>query len=345
MPDRPTLIRQWQLLRQLSASHQGRCVRDLAAEYEVSEKTIRRDLDALADGGFELVSASGARGQKQWRLEGSSEFASLHFDIGEIAALYLGRRFLEPLAGTTLWESAQSAFVKLQQQLRPDALRFLESFARAVHETTFGQSDYSKRAEVIDALMTGVNESRVTRLLYHPLRSETPGEYELQPLGLVWHRATMYLVASSPGRPESRHFKVERVRDVEVLAETFARPAEFDFETHLENSLGIYQSDAPLTDVRVWFSADVARYVTEHRWHHSQQIEEQPGGSLIVDLKLSDLTELKSWVLSFGANAEVLAPESLVKELRQTTNQMRDIYSKYFASPSIQSRSTQEQQP
>ncbi|MDA1162302.1 MAG: HTH domain-containing protein [Planctomycetota bacterium] len=138
MPDRPTLIRQWQMLRQLSASRHGCCIRDLAAEYEVSEKTIRRDLDALADGGFDLVSTTGNRGQKQWRLEGRPEFESLHFDLGEIAALYLGRRFLEPLAGTTLWDAAQSAFVKLQKQFSPDALRFLESLARAVHETTFG---------------------------------------------------------------------------------------------------------------------------------------------------------------------------------------------------------------
>ena len=104
---------------------------------------------------------------------------------------------------------------------------------------------------------------------------------------------------------------------MEVLARTFARPPDFDLKQHLEHSLGIYQSDAPLTDVRIWFSSDVARYVTEHRWHHSQQIEEQPDGSLIVDLKLSDLTELKSWILSFGANARALAPNQLVLEVRE----------------------------
>jgi len=337
MADRPTLIRQWQLLRQLSVSHQGCCVRDLAEEYEVSEKTIRRDLDALADGGFELVSAFGARGQKQWRLEGSSEFASLHFDIGEIAALYLGRRFLEPLAGTTLWNSAQAAFVKLQQQFSPAARRYLESLARTVHETTFGHSDYSERADVVDSLMTGINEFRSTRLLYHPVRSETPHEYELHPYGLIWHRSSLYLVASSPGRPESRHFKVERVRDVEVLAETFTRPAEFDLETHLKNSLGIYQSDSPLTEVCIWFSSEVARYVTEHRWHHSQQIEKQPDGSLLVELALSDLTELKSWILSFGSRAEVLAPN----ELRQTVRQeLTESLKLYLRTGSANSKST-----
>lgn len=326
MADRPTLIRQWQLLRQLSASHQGCCVRDLAAEYEVSEKTIRRDLNALTDGGFQLVSASGIRGEKRWRLERSSEFAATHLDIGEVAALFLGRRFLEPLAGTTLWNSAQSAFVKLRQQFSPDTIKYLESLTRAVHETTFGQSDYAERADAIDALMIGVKETRVTKLLYHPLRSDMPEKYELQPLGFVWHRSTLYLVASSAERPDPRHFKIERVRDVEVYSETFTSPEEFDLETHLQNSLGIYQSASPLTNVRLWFSAEVARYVTEHRWHHSQQITEQPDGSLLVDLKLSDLTELKSWVLSFGANARALVPPQLVNAIRDEIDTVRDAY-------------------
>jgi predicted DNA-binding transcriptional regulator YafY len=56
MSDRPTLIRHLKLLRQLAASRQGCCVRDLALEYEVSERSIRRDLDSLEVAGFELCS-------------------------------------------------------------------------------------------------------------------------------------------------------------------------------------------------------------------------------------------------------------------------------------------------
>lgn len=322
MADRPTLIRQWQMLRQLSASHRGYSVQDLAAEYEVSVKTIRRDLDALIDGGFQLVSTAGDRGQKRWRLNADTESPCLHFDIGEVAALYLGRRFLEPLAGTALWDAAQSVFVKLRQQFSPEALTYLDSLAGSLHETTFGHSDYSERADTIDTLMLGVKESRMTRLLYHPLRSDTPEEYELQPLGLIWHRLTLYLVASSVDRPEPRHFKVDRIRDVELLAETFTRPADFDLQQHLEHSLGVYRTNTPLTEVRMWFSPDVARYVTEHRWHNSQKIELQLDGSLIVELRLSNFTELKSWVLSFGSQVEVLAPQELRDALTQELRQM-----------------------
>ena len=195
-------------------------------------------------------------------------------------------------------------------------MQYLQSLAKTIHETGFRGSDYSDRAEVIDALMQAVNQSQVARLLYHPLRSETPESYELHPLGLIWHRRTLYLVASSATRVEPRHFKVDRLRDVELLDAHFERPADFNLQQHLEHSLGVYHSESPLSEVVLRFAAEAARYVTEHHWHHSQQIEEQPDGSLIVHLQLSDLTEVKSWVLSFGNRAEALAPEELRESIR-----------------------------
>jgi predicted DNA-binding transcriptional regulator YafY len=328
--DRPTVIRQWMLLRALCASRTGHSVRELAEQFSVSDKSIRRDLEALSSAGFHLKETTEDHGRKRWRIDGSQSAPLPELYPSEAAALYLGRRLLEPLAGTALWDAAQSAFVKLRQQFSPAALTFLESLASTLHETTFGQSDYSERADVIDALMLGMNKSCTTRLLYHPLRSETPEEYELQPLGLIWHRSTLYLVASSTDRPEPRHFKVDRIRDVTLLAGSFERPADFDLQQHLQHSLGVYQATAPLTEVRILFSAEVARYVSEHRWHHSQQIEEQPDRSLLVTLQLSDLTEVKSWVLSFGSTAEVLAPPELRNAVHE---ELQAALGRYSSSP------------
>ena len=65
----PPLIRQWTLLQRLSARRLGLTVRELAAEAEVGEKTIRRDLDRLRSVGFPLQDQAGDNGLKRWRLE------------------------------------------------------------------------------------------------------------------------------------------------------------------------------------------------------------------------------------------------------------------------------------
>jgi len=79
--------------------------------------------------------------------------------------------------------------------------------------------------------------------------------------------------------------------------------------------------------VRVRFSRNVARYVEEKTWHPSQKLTRQKDGSLAAEFDLSTTEEIKRWILSFGKNAAVLAPECLRREmndeLRSTLLQYR----------------------
>jgi len=105
------LARQWTLLRALSASRHGQTVRKLSHEMTVSEKMIRRDLLLLERVGFPLVETVGDHGRKCWRIAADRQ-PRLPFTYDELASLYLGRRFIEPLAGTVIWDAAHAPFAK-----------------------------------------------------------------------------------------------------------------------------------------------------------------------------------------------------------------------------------------
>jgi predicted DNA-binding transcriptional regulator YafY len=85
---------------------------------------------------------------------------------------------------------------------------------------------------------------------------------------------------------------------------------DFDAAAHLAASFGIYDGDGDVTVV-VRFLPAVARYVEEARWHKSQVLTPQRDGSLLARFRLSSTVEIKSWLLSFGANALVLEPAEL----------------------------------
>jgi predicted DNA-binding transcriptional regulator YafY len=71
--------------------------------------------------------------------------------------------------------------------------------------------------------------------------------------------------------------------------------------------------------VRIRFDRRWATYVSEHTWHASQQLEPGPEGGVELTMQVGGTAELRAWILSFGAGAEVLEPASLrgevVKEL------------------------------
>lgn len=68
-------------------------------------------------------------------------------------------------------------------------------------------------------------------------------------------------------------------------------------------------------EAKIWFSADQARYIKERRWSADQKIVEQEDGSVILEMNTSGWWDVKKWVLSFGAEAKVLEPAALRKEI------------------------------
>jgi predicted DNA-binding transcriptional regulator YafY len=86
-------------------------------------------------------------------------------------------------------------------------------------------------------------------------------------------------------------------------------PADFDFEARTASAFGVVAE--PAEPVRIRFAPRWALYVQEHEWHPSQRIEPAAGGGVELSMEVGVGDELRGWVLSFGAGAEVLAPPVL----------------------------------
>ncbi len=314
MPDQTPLVRQWTMLKILCVRRYGVTVRELAEEMAVSQKTIRRDLETFQTVGFPLEEAVCDHGQKKWHLRDGHSQPGLSFTFDEAIALYLGRRLLEPFAGTLFWEAAQRAFRKIRASLGPEALKYVERFGEMFHQTLVGVSDYSKKAEIIDQLMIGIEDRKAVFVTYQSLQATEPVTYDVYPYGITYHRGSLYLIGRAPRHEEIRHWKIDRMEDAEVTPVHFNRPDDFDLEEHLAHSFGVFQGQDQV-HVRVRFDRRVARYVQESNWHASQQLTPQKDGSLMAEFDLSNGEEIKRWVMSFGKRAEVLEPESLRQEI------------------------------
>lgn len=318
------LVRQWLLLMMLSR-RMGVTVQELAQELEVTQKTIRRDLDTFKSVGLPIEEKVGERGQKHWSVKLHNGQPEISFSMDEGLALYMGRRFLEPLAGTIFWEAAQKSFHKIRACMPKKALDYLEQMAGHLHHTSVGLSDYSKKADLIDELMEGIEKHKATIIHYQSLSATEPVEYEVYPYGLTYHRGSLYLVAQSRDHDKLLHFKVDRLEDAAAGPFIFEPPAKFDLQEHLAGSFGVFQGEGEIT-VKVRFLPRVARYVVESKWHASQQLVSQKDGSVLAEFCLSSTEEIMRWILSFGQYAIVLEPPFLCTAIRQEIHAMRTLY-------------------
>jgi proteasome accessory factor B len=297
----------------------------MAQEMKVAERTIRRDLDLFRGVGIPGEGSSGDHGCKTWRLAGERCHLPLTFTYDEAAALYLGRRLLEPLAGTPFWSAAHSAWRKIRASLGETAVGYLDRFDRLFHCTTFGQGDYSNKSGLLDDLMLAIEEHQAVHITYQSQRATEPVTRDVYPLALVRHKNALYLLAFAPEHDAIRTYKVDRIEAVEVSSFIFQKYRDFDVAAYLAKSFGIYDGDGDV-EVVVKFLPPAARFASEAKWHASQDLTKQRDGSLILRLRLSSTVEFKSWVLSFGANAVVLEPEELRAEIAAELERLLKVY-------------------
>ena len=310
------LVRRWILLKTLCIRRHGTTIQELAAEAGVGEKTIRRDIEAFQTVGFPLVETVGQFGRKSYRIAPERSQPGMAFAFDEAIALYLGRRFLEPLAGTMFWEAAQRAFKKIRATLGKEALKYVDHFAAMFHQTMVGASDYSQKAALIDDLMVAIEDRRAVFITYQSLRATEPVTYDIYPYGLTYHRGSLYLVGHAPQHDDIRHWKVDRIEEVKLEELRFNRPDGFDLQAHFAKSFGVFRGDGEV-HVKVRFSPTVARYVQESKWHASQKLTVEKDGSVLVEFDLGNTEEIMRWILSFGRHAEALEPEGLRHAIRR----------------------------
>ncbi len=322
--DRSTLLRQWMVLRAIAAAGGNATIKTLVEQTGKSEKTIRRDVSLLRRVGFPVIETTGDFGRKMFAID-ADELPRVGLCYDEALALFFCRRAVLPLAGTFFWESAEAAFKKIKASLGQRVAAYVDQMLGRVYQTHIGGA-YADKAELIDRLLVGIEECRSTFITYHSSRSSEPLTYPIWPYGLVAHRGSLYVVGHSEQHDEVRHWKVDRIEDVDVTRVPFQRPADFDLESHLAGSLGIYHGKENVR-VRARFTTSAARYIREKRMHASQRVIQERDGSAIAEWTLSNTVEAKSFLLSFGSAAEVLEPEGLRQEIAAEVAAMAERYS------------------
>jgi predicted DNA-binding transcriptional regulator YafY len=306
--------RQWRILKRLEAHRFGLTANDLAEAEDCPIRTIYRDLADLEEAGFPMVQEKrGAR--SMWKLAFQRNSPQIPFEFSEIYALWLSRSLMKLLEGTEFYESICSVFEKVRSTLTPGILEHLEQFeSRVVVRQNRGQ-DTSRFSEFIPLINKALEENETVEMTYFSPESNENTKRLVNPYRLWIQDGVMYLIGYCHLRKDVRTFNLSRLRALVLAGEHFEEDAGFDLEAYLAG--GFRTMTGEVMDIEIRFDQRVRHVAEERIWHDTQELIEQPDGSVILRFKASGFKEIKSWVLSFGPKVEVLAPLSLRDAIRQ----------------------------
>ena len=323
------LIRQWNLLKAMQAYHYGLCADDLAQRVECSKRQVQRDLKVLQEVGFPVSYEARDYGKRFWKLSHHFiESDKLIFSVTEMLSIYLGQKLLAPLAGTQFGEGLSSLLEKIKATLSAKALRYFSSLDETLLVKNQIFNDYKPHDKKIRLLDKAIHESTVVKLRYRSISCSEPYDTLYHPYGMVFFDSDLYCIGFMVRYREIRTLKLSRMVSAELTGERFRRPSDFSLCVHMQNTFGIFSGSGRVQKIKIQLQGWAANSVREAQFHVSQKIIKDDGGSLTVQFELANTTELKRWLLGFGANAKVLSPKGLVDEIAEEIKQMSKHYLK-----------------
>jgi predicted DNA-binding transcriptional regulator YafY len=317
VPRNAEVIRQWSILRDLEASRRH-TIDDLAARTGVTTRTIRRDLEALQASGVPLFDEL-IDGKRYWRLEAKAfrRLDDTGFTLAELSALYFSRTLVECLAATPFQQDVAAAFDKLAAALTPGMRQFLDRLplvfqAKGASPRSAKPGAARAEREHIARLLDATLNHRRATMTYFSMSSGREKAYVIEPYRLIYSPGGMYLLAFVPEYKDLRTFAVERIRAISLHEERFT-PAEIP-DAAFAHSLGV--NEGPPEHIEIAFEPRIAPYIRERRWHPSQTATDRRDGGVVLALEVCNDWALRSWILSFGPLARVLAPKALAEQIK-----------------------------
>jgi proteasome accessory factor B len=315
------------LVRLIEARH-GVTIEEMAEETGVDRRTIHRDLNAIHDAGYPLIS-DWLDNRKVYRFITTFKgVPPIAFSLPELMTLYFLRSQLEVLQGTPFQDDLRSIFDKVNSVLPPRYAAHLERISRISLPLLQGRRDYHDAAGALKELREALIYQYRVNLCY---RKGGQGEeecYEVDPYTMLFYKGGLYLLGYAHNRRALRTFALERISRVERGKERFEMPEEFRPEEHLKEAFGIVKEET--LPVKVRFAPAIAHSIRGRSWHPTQTIVENADGSVDLSFAAGGRMEILAWVLSYGPLAEILEPQELRDEARHS---IREMASRYGSSP------------
>lgn len=318
------LGRQWRIMQTLISSKYGKSVGDLAADLDCHPRTVYRDLDALQIAGFPIYTEK-VEGKNFWSvLDTIKQQIPIPFNFPELMALYFSRDMLKVFRGTFLFDSLESLFQKIKTTLPEESLGYLENVEQTLQVAIRPYKEYDRFKEIIRGANDAAREKKTVEIAYFAMSRKQESKRRVDPYRIWFFNGTFYLIGHCHLRKDIRIFALDRIKMLHRTGESFEIPTDFDLDDFMHLSFGVYQGE--LQKVKVRFSADIAGYVKEKIWHETQKLTPGEDGSLVFEAEVAGTEEIRFWIMTWGANAEVLEPPSLREEIRVEAEKMLATY-------------------
>ncbi len=275
---------------------------DLADRFDVSLRTIYRDIRSLQTAGVPISSEAGIG----YELVEGYRLPPVMFTREEASSFVAAEKLMQKFIDKRLGDHFASAIAKMKAVLRMADKDWISSIEAQV-QVRPGQSIFNEKVpEAMSVLFDSLAQKVQVEIRYQKIGSSEPAIRKIEPVGVFHENDFWYIMAYCHLRNDYRRFRTDRIHGIKKTDVPFIKE-------HPElNSFLNQSTDVPRTKVRIAVDPKIVRYLQWNRNHHGFMEEKKtPEGIEMTFMSRYPESDFARWFMGFGDYAKILEPESL----------------------------------
>ena len=300
---------------------------EIATRFEISLRTVYRDVKALMEAGIPVGSEAGTG----YFIADGYHLPPVMFTEDEASALIMAGKLVERLTDHSVQIAFNNALYKIKSVLNEAQKNHLEILHDHIEVFKPLPNFAAQANNFLTELQKATASKQVMQLRYVNNQNESTLR-EVEPIGLFYYSAAWHLIAWCRLRNDIRDFRCDRINGLTAAKETFAPRGINTLQEYFNSQQKI---DVEMKQVVILFDRKVAQYVHNSRHYFGFVEQEQQGEQVRMKFLTSDLDMMARWLLSYGSGVEVEHSDELKNMIYRLVVELQNHYQKKVSLPQL----------
>lgn len=290
---------------------------EIAERFDISLRTVYRDIHALEEAGIPIGSNAGIG----YYLAGDYHLPPVRFTTQEASALITAGKLMAKFSDRQLKKHFDSALYKIKAILETKQKDYLENLENVIEVYKPSNINTGFGTDFLADIQGALVGNNLVLMEYYSSAGQITTRL-IEPISLGFYDSNWYLIAFCRLRNAYRNFRVDRIRQLTVSNGVFDRKKHGTVEKIFSKIFG----SSPLQEVILRIAKNASRGLIKDKCHYGLVTEKDLGSKVEITLLVDSLKVLGRWLIQYGRDVEIISPNELKTVMKQYAGEIRDQY-------------------